>query len=68
MRRQISWHGTEIRFHHFRNKDNSEVDIVLDRAAYDVAGIEVKVSATVTSKDFRGLRKLRQTSCCTTER
>ncbi|MFC2106129.1 ATP-binding protein [Candidatus Bipolaricaulota bacterium] len=60
VRRQTSWHGTEIRFHHFRDKDGSEVDIVLERAAHEVAGIEVKASATVTSKDFRGLRKLRQ--------
>lgn len=62
VRRQASWHGTEIRFHHFRDKDNSEVDIVLERAAHEVAGIEVKASATVTDKDFRGLRKLRQAS------
>ena len=62
VRRQASWHGTEIRFYHFRNKDDFEVDIVLERAAHEVAGIEVKASATVTSKDFRGLRKLRQAS------
>ena len=62
VRRQTSWHGTEIRFYHFRNKDNIEVDIVLERAANEVAGIEVKASATVTSKDFRGLRKLKQAS------
>jgi len=62
VRRQASWHGTEIRFYHFRNKDNIEVDIVLERAAHEVAGIEVKASATVRSKDFRGLRKLRQAS------
>jgi len=62
VRRQASWHSTEIRFHHFRDKDGSEVDIVLERAAHEVAGIEVKASATVTSNDFRGLRKLRQAS------
>jgi len=62
LRRQASWHGTEIRFYHFRSKDKIEVDIVLERAAHEVAGIEVKASATVTSKDFRGLRKLRQAS------
>jgi predicted AAA+ superfamily ATPase len=62
LRRQASWHGTEIRFHHFRNKDDFEVDIVLERAAHEVAGIEVKASATVANKDFRGLRKLKQVS------
>jgi hypothetical protein len=34
------------------------VDIVLERGAHEVAGIEVKASATVTASDFRGLRKL----------
>lgn len=58
--RQASWHEAEIRFYHFRNKDKVEVDIVLERAAHEVAGIEVKASATVTSKDFRGLQKLKQ--------
>jgi len=62
LRRQSSWHGTEIRFYHFRNKDKIEVDIVLERAAHEVTGIEVKASATVTNKDFRGLRKLKQAS------
>lgn len=62
VRRQASWHGTEIRFHNFRDKDGCEVDIVLERVAHKVAGIEVKASATVTGKDFRGLRKLRQAS------
>jgi predicted AAA+ superfamily ATPase len=59
LRRQASWHEEEIRFYHFRDKDNSEVDIVLERGAYELAGIEVKASATVIEADFRGLRKLK---------
>jgi len=59
LRRQASWHEDEIRFHHFRDKDGLEVDIVLERGARELAGIEVKASASVTSADFRGLRKLR---------
>ena len=62
LRRQASWHDAEIRFYHFRDRDKFEVDIVLERAAHEVAGIEVKASATVTNKDFRGLRKLKQAS------
>jgi predicted AAA+ superfamily ATPase len=60
LRRQASWHKEDIRFHHFRDKDNFEVDIVLERGARELAGIEVKASATVTAADFRGLRKLRE--------
>jgi len=60
LRRQASWHDDEIRFHHFREKDGAEVDIVLERGAREVAGVEVKASATVTAAAFRGLRKLKE--------
>ncbi len=60
LRRQASWQEDEIRFHHFRDKDAAEVDIVLERGAHEVAGIEVKAAATVKEADFRGLRKLKE--------
>ena len=47
-------------FHHFRERDDSEVDIVLERGGQKVAGIEVKAAATVTAADFRGMRKLQE--------
>ena len=37
---------------------DAEVDIVLERSTGHLAGVEVKASATVTRKDFRGLRRL----------
>jgi predicted AAA+ superfamily ATPase len=58
LRRQASWHEDEIRFHHFRDKDGLEVDIVLERGAREVAGVETKAAASVSGADFRGLRKL----------
>lgn len=58
LRRMASWHEDEVRFHHFRDKDGGEVDLVLERGAGHVAGVEVKAGATVTEADFRGLRKL----------
>jgi uncharacterized protein len=61
LRRQASWHEDEIRFYHFRDKDNFEVDVVLERGAHELAGVEVKASATVTPGDFRGLRKFKDT-------
>ena len=59
LRRQASWQEQEIRFHHYRDKDGAEVDIVLERGGGQLAGVEVKASATVTAADFRGLRKLK---------
>jgi uncharacterized protein len=60
LRRQASFRDTEIRFSHFRDKEGAEVDIVLEAGTHQVAGVGVKAGATVTSSDFRGLRKLQQ--------
>ena len=60
LRRHASWHEAPIAFHHFRDKDGAEVDIVLERGAHELAGVEVKAAATVTAGDFRGLRKLKE--------
>jgi len=60
LRRQASWQEGPVNFFHFRNKDGVEVDIVLEAGGRRIAGIEVKASATVTSADFRGLRKLKE--------
>ncbi len=62
LRRQASWHENPMTFHHFRDKDGLEVDIVLESSNQHIAGIEVKAAATVTPRDFRGLRKLRESS------
>jgi predicted AAA+ superfamily ATPase len=62
LRRQASWRDEPISFFHFRDRDAAEVDIVLERGAREVAGVEVKASATVTSADFRGMSKLREAS------
>ena len=58
LRRQAGRHNARS-FHHFRDKDGVEVDIVVERGVASVSGIEVKASGTVRTRDFRGLRKLR---------
>jgi predicted AAA+ superfamily ATPase len=58
--RQASWHDHDVRCFHFRDKDGGEVDLVLERGARALAGVEVKAAATVTARDFRGLRKLKE--------
>ncbi len=62
LRRQASWQEEPITFHHFRDKDGVEVDIVLESSGQRVAGVEIKAGATVTTSDFRGLRKLRESA------
>ncbi len=55
--RQASGRPDRIRFYHYREKDDYEVDIVLE-SGDRVAGLEVKAGASVRSEDFRGLRRL----------
>lgn len=62
LRRQATARDEPTNFCHFRDKDGVEVDIVIERGSSAVAGVEVKASATVTSADFRGLRKLKEAS------
>lgn len=59
LRRQASWHDESLAFYHYRDKDQVEVDIVIEMGVRALAGVEVKAAATVTAADFRGLRKLR---------
>ncbi len=59
LRRQGSGSPETLAFYHFRNRDDHEVDIVIERGPL-LAGIEVKASGTVRSEDFRGLRKLQE--------
>lgn len=44
-------------FHHYRDKDKTEVDIVLERRG-EIWGIEVKAAASVSEGDIKGLLKL----------
>ena len=60
LRRQGSWADEPITFHHFRDRDDYEVDIVLEQGAHALAGVEVKASGTIHAADFRGLRKLKE--------
>ena len=60
LKRQASGRDEPLSFFHFRDRDDFEVDIVIERGAGSVAGVEVKAAATVAERDFRGLRKLRE--------
>jgi hypothetical protein len=59
--RQASWSGADLRFYHFRDKEQNEVDIIIEQSGGKIIAVEVKASATVNEKDFRGLKKLQST-------
>lgn len=54
---QACWTDPELRFWHYRDKDQVEVDVVITRGR-DTWGIEVKSAMTATPADGRGLRRL----------
>lgn len=56
--KQAEWFGEACTLHHYRDKDQDEVDVVVENHDGAVVGIEVKAAATVGAGDFRGLRKL----------
>jgi len=48
----------DYRLMHYRDADRFEVDMVIENAAGQWVGVEVKAAATVKESDLRGLRKL----------
>ncbi len=56
--RQLTWADEPVQLFHYRDRDQVEVDIVLEHASGEVVGIEVKAAETVRRDDFRGLRHL----------
>jgi predicted AAA+ superfamily ATPase len=57
-----SWDEERLEFSHFRDRQQNEVDVVVENRQGRVLGIEVKASATVTAADFVGLRRLSEGS------
>jgi hypothetical protein len=53
-----TWSDTVSTLHHYRDKDQVEVDIMLEDDAGAIVAIEVKAAATVSAADFKGLRKI----------
>jgi predicted AAA+ superfamily ATPase len=53
-----SWSSDDLQVLGYRDKDQREVDLVIENAAGQVVGVEVKAKATVHRSDFAGLRRL----------
>lgn len=45
---------------HYRDKDQVEIDFVLESPLREIIGVEVKASASVQLSDFKSLRRLRE--------
>jgi predicted AAA+ superfamily ATPase len=59
LERQASWSPEPLSFWHYR-EGKREVDVIIERPSGEIVGIEVKASATVRARDFRGLVQMRE--------
>lgn len=58
--RQLTWSRTTARLYHYRDRDQYEVDGVLEDNAGQIVAVEVKAAETVRADDFRGLKLLQR--------
>jgi uncharacterized protein len=56
--RQLTLTDRPVRLYHYRDRDQYEVDAVLESASGEVVACEVKAAETVRSEDFRGIQRL----------
>jgi predicted AAA+ superfamily ATPase len=56
--KQGAWCDESYTLQHYRDKDQDEVDFIAEDGRGAMVGIEVKASATVYARDFKGIRKL----------
>ena len=54
--KQTAWLDGTYALYHYRDKDQDEVDIVVENDRGELVGFEVKASATVNAGDFKGRR------------
>lgn len=59
IQRQIPWSELRPTLHHYSDKAQREVDLVLDSRDGRVSAIEIKAARDVDETDFRHLRWLR---------
>jgi len=58
LRKQASWSEGEYGIYYYRDKDQYEVDFVVENASGDIIGVEVKTAASVSMNDLAGLKRL----------
>ena len=58
LRKQATWAEGEYGIFYYRDKDQNEVDFVIENASGEIVGVEVKSAASVTAHDLVGMKKL----------
>lgn len=58
--KQRTWSDTEFEVYHWRDRNGTEVDVVLEFDDGRVLGLEIKASTTRKGEHFKGLRALQE--------
>lgn len=66
--KHLAFSEARLSLWHYRTQTNIEVDFILENRLGQITGIEVKASATVDGKDFKGLRHLQETEAAIFQR
>lgn len=61
IRKLLGWAESRAKLFHYRTLVGQEVDLLLERADGRVVGLEVKASASIQPRDFKGLKNLAET-------
>ena len=62
LRKQATWSRHQVKLFHYRTTTGREVDVILEDQRGQLVGMEIKVSHTVSKKDFAGLEAFSQAS------
>ena len=60
LNKQAVWVPEPLSFYHYRDKDKVEVDVIIENVIGDCFAIEVKAAATLSAKDFTGLKRFQK--------
>ena len=64
--RQLAFTDQPVRLYHYRDRDQYEVDAVLESASGEVVACEGKAAETVRSEDFRDIQRLARSAADST--
>lgn len=57
--KQATWSETSVRLHHLRERDGTEIDVILESSDGRIVAVEVKASAVARPADAKGMMILR---------
>jgi predicted AAA+ superfamily ATPase len=57
--KQVTWAEDSVRLYHFRDRDGTEVDAILESADGRVVAVEIKASTTPRGEDVIGMSRVR---------